>query len=270
MAHRYWCKFEYRLWRNDPELRLCSKETRGFWIDCIASMEDKEVYFLEGTIDEICRDVVCTEGEFKRSIAQLKRTNAATIEQKGRNVKIVSRKILKAVNLREYNRLKKQEERQRRNVKTVSKNSSKDIEFKEKKEKKEKDSPNGEPKKNAAPPPRPPTATRIPKPFPLTNDMWVWVLSELPDLEDVPGAHDKFVEHWTNDTGPKSAKVDWILAWKEGMKLRMKWQIEDQNKLKEELKNGTGKRYSGKRTDEDVIDESKRWYEEQYGVKYSN
>lgn len=134
-----WFKMKWDLWRNDPQLRRCCKETRGFWIDAIAVMEEVDQYFVEGTIEELCRDIVCTRDEFDRSVAELLRTDAATVLVRvGRQfvasfspnrvltlksqtiVKIISRKILKDVNLTEYNKLKKRESRERQRVKKKS------------------------------------------------------------------------------------------------------------------------------------------------------
>jgi hypothetical protein len=137
--HHSWFKFEWNAWRNDPQLRRCSKETRGFWVDAIAVMEELDTYFIEGTVDELCRDLVCTEGEFTRSIAELVRTNAATVVKNQDSVKIISRRILKAHNLTEYNRLKKQEERDKKAVKAMSNDSSKNRVL-EKKDKKREES----------------------------------------------------------------------------------------------------------------------------------
>lgn len=128
--HHTWFKFEWDKWRNDPQLRRCNKEAKGFWIDVIAVMEELDTYFLEGTIEDLCRDIVCTREEFDRSVIELKRTGTASISKNQGRVKIISRKILKDVNLTEYNRLKQQESRKRRRVKKVSNDSSKK-EFKE-------------------------------------------------------------------------------------------------------------------------------------------
>lgn len=127
--HFTWFKFEWDAWREDRDLRRCSKQTKGFWIDCIALMEKEEVYFLEGTPEELCRDIVATREEFDNSVRELHRTNAATISKSQGRVKIVSRRILKRVNLTEYNRLKQAERRCQLKVKVKSKGTSKDIEI---------------------------------------------------------------------------------------------------------------------------------------------
>lgn len=132
----FWFKFEWDKWRNDPSLRRCNKEAKGFWIDAIAAMEELDTYFLEGTPEDLCRDLVCTMDEFERSIAELKRTGAATISKSQGRVKVVSRKLLKEVNLTEYNRLKQQESRKKRRVKNMSRPISK-IELRDKKEEEE-------------------------------------------------------------------------------------------------------------------------------------
>lgn len=70
-------------------------------------------------------------------------------------------------------------------------------------------------------------STRIPDPFPLTPEMEAWALLNCPHLR-VKTAHDNFVEYWTNNTTAKSYKVDWMLTWRKGMKLALKWQLENE------------------------------------------
>jgi hypothetical protein len=126
--HYYWFKFEWAKWRNDPQLRRCSKETRGFWIDCIAAMEELDTYKLEGTPDELCRELFCTRKEFDRSIAELGASGAATITKSRTRVTIVSRKILKEVSVTEYNKLRKRKSRGHTVVTPQEQTVSKDIE----------------------------------------------------------------------------------------------------------------------------------------------
>lgn len=97
------------------------------------------------------------------------------------------------------------------------------------------------------------TATRIPNRFPITPEMWQWLVEELPDLRDPKGAHANWVEHWTNQSGPKAEKLDWMLAWQKGMRLAKKWQDED--KL-----NGNSSKRSGpdRRTDAEILADSAR------------
>lgn len=128
---RFWVKFEWDKWRNDPDLKRCSKETRGFWIDCIAEMEDQAertqqpVYQLVGTLDQLQRIVAATAGETERSVNELERENAAWIIREGEIVKVVSRRLLRAANLTEYNRLKKRESRAKAAVNAASNDPSK-------------------------------------------------------------------------------------------------------------------------------------------------
>ena len=74
-----------------------------------------------------------------------------------------------------------------------------------------------------------PVAVRIPDDFPLTTEMRMWAAATLPDLR-LEAAHDRFVEYWTNNTTAKAEKVNWMLTWQNGMKLALKWQIENDSK----------------------------------------
>lgn len=68
--------------------------------------------------------------------------------------------------------------------------------------------------------------TRIPDPFPLTQEMADWANANVPAV-DLLFAHLEFVEHWTNCQTKKAAAVDWLLRWKKGMKLRERWDSRD-------------------------------------------
>jgi hypothetical protein len=238
MARRYWVKFEWDPWRNDPLLRRCSKETRGFWIDCIAAMEDESertqtsVYEIEGSPDEICRIVTCTREEFDRSVAELRRTNAASVRENQGLVKIISRRLLKLANLREYNRLKQQESRERRAVKIESNASSKDIELRknqkesEKKDKKEK-TKKEEPASQGAKPPAPAKKKkadrdeRIDHPaikavvevmaqYPV-KDLWNRIIREIGDKPDLAFLTACY-ETWRGFNGNKQNLEEWLFT----------------------------------------------------------
>lgn len=72
-------------------------------------------------------------------------------------------------------------------------------------------------------------ATRIPDPFPLTEEMIDWANANTPGLRLIE-AHDRFVEYWTNNTTARAVKVNWQLTWRTGMKLALKWQDENRSK----------------------------------------
>jgi len=237
----YWFKFEWDDWRNDPQLRRCCKETKGFWIDCIAAMEDLSTYFLQGTKEEICRDIVATSDEFDRSISELIRTGAATIligsqkngeisvknlhkiSENNEIVKIVSRRLLKKSNLTEYNRLKKRESRSRMNVKVnvkaESRASSKDksLEFKDL------DSPIGEvhntPEREKSEP-----KIMLPSDFQVTEEMRQWAAEHAPDM-DVDAELDEFKTFWREIATKNHRRTGrgWNATWKNRMKDRQEY-----------------------------------------------
>jgi hypothetical protein len=70
------------------------------------------------------------------------------------------------------------------------------------------------------------SGTRIPNPFPLTDEMIEWADANCPGLRLVT-AHADFIEYWTNLTTAKAMKIDWNLTWQKGMRLALKWQQEN-------------------------------------------
>lgn len=138
MANKFWFKFEWQKWLNDRELSRCTFETQGFWVRVICILEETGETFLEGTIAQIANMLGCSPKVAERCISDLETNNAAQIvrrklQKSSKNqeiVKVVSRRLVKAANLKEYNRIKQAERRNKLNVNTPSKNSSKDIEIK--------------------------------------------------------------------------------------------------------------------------------------------
>jgi hypothetical protein len=209
----FWFKFEWDAWRDDRQLKRCCKETRGFWVDCIAEMESQETYFLEGTPDELCRVVVATSGEFDRSIAELSRTGAATVEKSQGVVKIISRRLLRKLNLTEYNRLKKQEQRERDASSDCQDPPSKD------KSLRVLDSPIGE--VCVQPPHEKPEL--LSEHFQPSAEMVSWANTECPGL-DLKTETDEFIGFWREIALKNNKRTlrGWNQTWKNRMRDQFK------------------------------------------------
>jgi hypothetical protein len=83
-------------------------------------MEESGESFIEGTPEEVANLLGCSMEVLRRCVGELKRTKAAEVVAETNYVKIVSRRLLKKLNLREYNRLKQQERRGQSSVNVVS------------------------------------------------------------------------------------------------------------------------------------------------------
>jgi hypothetical protein len=226
----FWFKFEWDVWRNDKQLRRCSKETRGFWIDCIAEMESQQTYFLQGTPEEICREVTADRGEFDRSIAELSRHGAATIEKSQETVKIICRRLLKKLSTTEYNRLKQQERRSRQMSNDCQDPPSKDKSFRTL------NSPIGEVQNVSEPPPSeperppeipaPPSESEAPKVlvplyFRPTPEGYAWFIENCKGL-DLNAELEEFITFWRDiaDRNNRRTMRGWHATWKARMKER--------------------------------------------------
>jgi hypothetical protein len=75
----WWFKFEYNKWRNSSELRRCSLETKGFWIELICVMRESDADSVTGTCREIARLVGCFPDEVERCLEELRATETADI-----------------------------------------------------------------------------------------------------------------------------------------------------------------------------------------------
>lgn len=57
-------------------------------------------------------------------------------------------------------------------------------------------------------------ATRIPEPFPITEDMRTWATVNCPHVKDVDGATEEFVDYWRGVSGRHGVKLDWVGTWR--------------------------------------------------------
>lgn len=60
------------------------------------------------------------------------------------------------------------------------------------------------------------TGTRVPDPFPLTDDLLTWVRTDCPDVPR--SEHDRFMDFWRGQPGAKGRKVDWPATWRNWMR----------------------------------------------------
>jgi hypothetical protein len=268
----FWFKFEMAAWLGDKALLRCSFETRGFWIQCIAIMEDEEVSFLEGTPGELANLIGCQLDVFERSVAELQRTKAAEIAKSQDFVKIVSRRLVKRYNLREYNRIQKQKEREKRNVKVLSNECSKDIEIKSlrdkslREEKKEiPPTPLGEKPKAGMMPPEIHTGVVISG---VLKEFGLKKMSHTEQREWVQTANLAFENDFSPDQFLECLHLLRKQNWRtSAVKPKHVFEnLPDLNKLRNEQRNGTNGQRSGKdqRTDTDVLSDSAAYIREKY------
>jgi len=169
-------------------------------------MEEQQTFFIEGTPDEICRDVVADRGEFDRSIAELTRTGAATVERCQEVVKLLSRRLLKKLNLTEYNRIKQQESRA-----GIVSRSGQENPFYDLKSLRVLDSPIGEVQNSVADEKK----ILLPRDFKPSEEMLLWAKTECPNVNadfETP----EFITFW-RDIATKNNKRTirgWNATWK--------------------------------------------------------
>lgn len=111
MKKDWWFKFEHLAWLTDEQLNRCSLETQGFWIRSICIMHKGATAKLSGTEAELVRLLSVSPAEFRRCVAELTQTKAATVTQTSKIFTLMSRKFAKELKLREQARLRKRRER---------------------------------------------------------------------------------------------------------------------------------------------------------------
>jgi hypothetical protein len=97
--------------------------------------------------------------------------------------------------------------------------------------------PSLEPSLNLQPPPSAaartrsaePRGTRLPDPFPLTDDLKAWARTDCPNVG--PTDHEQFLDYWRAVPGAKGRKIDWPATWK-------RWMREEQKRRSSPGRNG--------------------------------
>lgn len=107
----WWIKFDINAWLNDPRRRRLSRANSDSWLTTFLLMELEGTYFLEGSATELANMLHLTADEFSDFIADLKRTKTADVPNRPRKVLIISRRLKKQWEAREYERLKKKKQR---------------------------------------------------------------------------------------------------------------------------------------------------------------
>lgn len=201
----WWFKFDFGKWRNDTAVRLCSFETRAFWLECLCVMHEIGGFELSGTYEELSRIIGCTPEFVAKCSAELMRYKTADVTLGNGVVTIVSRRLRKEANSREKTRLRVEKYRRNKPVTGQSKSKSKK---KEKKEDKNKtDGVSGDtPKPDKK-------GSRIPDDFSVSLELQKWAREKFPEL-DLYSITEYFIDWWKAQPGQKGVKLDWDLTWK--------------------------------------------------------
>lgn len=82
--------------------------------------------------------------------------------------------------------------------------------------------------------PKPPVtrsdrASPLPATFEVTEDMRAWAAEKVPRLRDLDRATEAWVDHCF---AKKVTNVDWLAAWRQGMRKAETWQVENDAKVK--------------------------------------
>lgn len=198
MAKNWWFKFDFRLWRTDSDLRRCSLETKGFWLEVLCIMHETGDYKVEGTLEDLARLVGCHTSDITRCAIELQRTKTADVTLGNGTVTLVSRRLKRELKEREQTRLRVQ--RHRGNAPVTVQSNKKEIKSKKEEEKR--------PTQASATP----RGTRLPEPFHLTTDMRAWAAEKRPCVDPVLET-EKFVNYWRAKSGRDATKLDWRATW---------------------------------------------------------
>jgi hypothetical protein len=68
--------------------------------------------------------------------------------------------------------------------------------------------------------------TRIHSSFAITDDMREWARTNTPHI-DIDVKLPEFIDYWAGVPGEKGVKLDWVAAWRNGMRKQEQWAVRD-------------------------------------------
>jgi len=90
----YVWNFDYKAWRSDTSLHLCSLKTRGVWIEMLACMCDApEIGKLIGTYEQIAGLCGISVDDLKEAVEELKQYKVAEIRDEDGILEIINRRM---------------------------------------------------------------------------------------------------------------------------------------------------------------------------------
>jgi hypothetical protein len=270
----WWFKFEINIWMNDPTNRGLSRANRDSWLTAICLMRINGVAELSGEPDVLANMLSLTIEEFDAFIRDLERTKAANVTKSHTNVTILSRRLAKELNIKEDNRLRKQREREAKDVTEMSEASLNKSEVisnkKEKKEELNAESASASPsepeiKKPVRKKPEPDPRKDHPaikavlnamSRYPL-KDLWDKIIRELGDNPD-PVFIQCCYETWRGVNGSPNNLEKWLFEPNRTGKLPEIFGAQ----------NGKNNGYNGsnERTDQDVARESEEFIKKKFNI----
>ncbi len=240
----WWLKFDINDWLTDPKLRKLSRENRDSWLTACLLMRLEGEYQMTGTPRELANALHLTSSEFRKFVADLKRTQVADVTLGNDFVTLLSRRYAREAKSKEQTKLRVRKLRGNADVTPEKRDRviSKKKEVRKEEEKRE-ETP------QAAPPSKPERrkGARLPDPFLLTASMREYGRTKRPDI-DLTLETEKFCNYFRSAPGQKGVKLDWELTWRN-------W-ILGANGNGRSQANG----YGNKRTDADVLAQSADFY----------
>lgn len=94
MAKQPYIAFYIGDWFKDPNVNLCSPESRGVWIDFLCAMHElRSGGVLTADKDQLCRAGRCSHAQLDRAISELQTTKTADISERNGVFTIICRRM---------------------------------------------------------------------------------------------------------------------------------------------------------------------------------
>jgi hypothetical protein len=206
----WWFKFDFKAWRSDPQLGMCSMSAQGVWINAICAMMESDSAELSGTVPELCRVIGCFPDELEPAIDELERTGAADVTRRNGYVTLLSRRLSKELNSKVCNNLRQQKFRRNAEVTPVSRDRVRDRVRDRERNTEEATLSRGPVTVVTETPKR---GSRLNENFAITEDMRAWA-TEKGVRVDLVRETEKFCNYYRAKSGQKGVRLDWAATWR--------------------------------------------------------
>jgi len=93
-------------WLKDPQLSMCTPQTRGVWFDLLCRMRELGTGEVTGTVEQLAQLGRCNVAQMHETIHELTVTRTANVTVHNKKVTISNRRLARQLKSRESNKLR--------------------------------------------------------------------------------------------------------------------------------------------------------------------
>lgn len=100
-------------WLKDEQLRKCGLAAKGFWMDMLCFIDQSGKGSVTGTLKELARMAGCDSSEAEAAIAELQRTETATVTERNGEITLTNRRMEREAKEKSANALRQKRHREK-------------------------------------------------------------------------------------------------------------------------------------------------------------